>query len=97
MKYGIIKDFIVDESRHDTYKQCYVSNFCGEKKQLMVIGDGDGYARSLACFAANLGPVVWKVALKKMDKALPCVDAQGTTVESEGIFGKSSCWQQVNS
>ncbi|CAI9301879.1 unnamed protein product [Lactuca saligna] len=93
MKYGNIKDFIIDESRRETYKQYYVSNFCGEKKQLMVVGDG--YARSLACFAANLGPVVWKVALKKMDKALPCVDAQGTTVESEGIFGKSSCWQQL--
>lgn len=30
-----------------------------------------GYARSLARFAANLGPVVWKIASKKIEKALP--------------------------
>lgn len=30
-----------------------------------------GYARSLARFAANLGPVVWKIASKKIERALP--------------------------
>lgn len=30
-----------------------------------------GYARSLARFAANLGPVVWKVASKKFSSVLP--------------------------
>jgi hypothetical protein len=30
-----------------------------------------GYARSLARFAANLGPVAWKVASKKIERSLP--------------------------
>lgn len=30
-----------------------------------------GYARSLARFAASLGPVAWKVASKKIEKSLP--------------------------
>lgn len=30
-----------------------------------------GYARSLARFAANLGPVVWNIASKKIERALP--------------------------
>ncbi|KAI3507163.1 hypothetical protein L1887_21988 [Cichorium endivia] len=93
MKYGNIKDFIIDESRRETYKQYVLSNFSGEKKQLMAVGDG--YATSLACFAANLGPVVWKIALKKLGKVSPPVHAQGTSVGSEGSLGKSSSWQQL--
>lgn len=30
-----------------------------------------GYARSLARFAANLGPVAWKIAAKKIERSLP--------------------------
>ena len=30
-----------------------------------------GYARSLARFASNLGPVAWKIAAKKIEKCLP--------------------------
>ncbi|KAL7613735.1 hypothetical protein Lser_V15G04832 [Lactuca serriola] len=82
MKYGN-KHFIIDETRRETYKQYHpsaygyesslLSNFGGEKKQLLAVGlhAEHGYARSLARFAANLGPVVWKIASKKIEKALP--------------------------
>ncbi|KAI3797067.1 hypothetical protein L1987_39757 [Smallanthus sonchifolius] len=82
MKYGN-KNLIIDETRRDTYKQFHpsayayesslLSNFGGERKQLLAVGlhAEHGYARSLARFAANLGPVVWKVASKKIEKALP--------------------------
>lgn len=30
-----------------------------------------GYARSLACFAAGLGPIAWDIASKKIEKSLP--------------------------
>lgn len=30
-----------------------------------------GYARSLARFAANLGPIAWKIASKKIERSLP--------------------------
>ncbi|KAI7745194.1 hypothetical protein M8C21_024415 [Ambrosia artemisiifolia] len=82
MKYGN-KNLIIDETRRDTYKQFHssayaydsslLSNFAGERKQLLAVGlhAEHGYARSLARFAANLGPVVWKVASKKIEKALP--------------------------
>ncbi|PWA68016.1 bromodomain-containing protein [Artemisia annua] len=82
MKWGN-KNLTIDETRRDTYKQFHpsthandsslMSNFGGEKKQLLAVGlhAEHGYARSLARFAANLGPVVWKVASKKIEKALP--------------------------
>ncbi|KAJ9554628.1 hypothetical protein OSB04_018673 [Centaurea solstitialis] len=82
MKYGN-KHFNIDETRRDTYKQFHPSNFAqnhsllsnfgGERKQLVAVGlhAEHGYARSLARFAANMGPVVWKVASKKIEKVLP--------------------------
>ncbi|KAL8211544.1 hypothetical protein R6Q57_005981 [Mikania cordata] len=82
MKYGN-KNLIIDETRRDTYKQFHPSayaidssllyNFGRERKQLLAVGlhTEHGYARSLARFAANLGPVVWKIASKKLEKALP--------------------------
>ncbi|KAJ0742084.1 putative chromatin remodeler Bromodomain family [Helianthus annuus] len=82
MKYGN-KNLIIDETRRDTYKQFHpstyaydsslLSNFGGERKQLLAVGlhAEHGYARSLARFAANLGSVVWKIASKKIEKALP--------------------------
>ncbi|XP_024992181.1 uncharacterized protein LOC112526039 isoform X1 [Cynara cardunculus var. scolymus] len=82
MKYGN-KHFNIDETRRDTYKQFHpsnyghnhslLSNFGGERKQLVAVGlhAEHGYARSLARFAANMGPVVWKIASKKIEKVLP--------------------------
>ncbi|KAI3778456.1 hypothetical protein L2E82_07764 [Cichorium intybus] len=90
MKYGN-KHFIIDESRRDTYKEFHpsnyaqnhslLSNFGGERKQLLAVGlhAEHGYARSLARFASNMGPIVWKIASKKIEKALP----PGVTIEHE--------------
>ncbi|XP_057974429.1 uncharacterized protein LOC131162213 [Malania oleifera] len=77
------KQFNVDENRRDTYNQSPVSALehelsvlpalSDELKQLMVVGLGSehSYARSLARFAANLGPVVWGIASKKIQNVLP--------------------------
>ncbi|CAH1430956.1 unnamed protein product [Lactuca virosa] len=93
MKYGN-KHFIIDESRRDTYKEFHpsifaqnhslLSNFGGEKKQLLAVGlhAEHGYARSLARFASNMGPIVWKIASKKIEKALP----PGVPFENETSF-----------
>jgi bromodomain-containing protein 7/9 len=82
MKYGN-KQFLLDETRRDTYKEFHPTaagyepfalyNVGGDMKQLMAVGlhSEHGYARSLARFAANLGPVVWKVASKKFSSVLP--------------------------
>ncbi|XP_016506279.2 uncharacterized protein LOC107824075 [Nicotiana tabacum] len=83
MKYGK-KHFSIDENRRDTYQQFHpsatcsepslLSNIDGDMKRLMAVGihfEQHAYARSLARFAANLGPVVWKVASKKLDHILP--------------------------
>ncbi|BFG30605.1 hypothetical protein CerSpe_168790 [Prunus speciosa] len=79
-KYGM-KQFAVDENRRDTYAQALASGnepsmftgLEGEWKQLVAVGVHfeHGYARSLARFAANLGPVAWKVASKKIGSVLP--------------------------
>lgn len=37
----------------------------------MALQSDHGYARSLARFAANLGPVAWKVASKMIERSLP--------------------------
>ncbi|OVA00623.1 Bromodomain [Macleaya cordata] len=77
------KQFVLDENRRNTYKHFHQSNggcepsvfttFDGEKKQLMAVGlhAEYGYARSLARFAANLGPVAWEIASKKILRTLP--------------------------
>ncbi|XP_025013679.2 uncharacterized protein LOC8273622 isoform X3 [Ricinus communis] len=84
LKYGK-KPYAVDENRRDTYKQPLASTpepsslnfFEGELKQLVAVckkvglNSEYGYARSLARFAADLGPVVWKIASKKIESALP--------------------------
>ncbi|PIA46738.1 hypothetical protein AQUCO_01500349v1 [Aquilegia coerulea] len=81
-KYGK-KHFVMDESRRNTYKNSLLSvvgsessvlsTFDGETKQLTPVGlhTEHGYARSLARFAADLGPVAWRVASKKIERALP--------------------------
>ncbi|XP_059634687.1 uncharacterized protein LOC132277016 [Cornus florida] len=77
------KQFISDENRRATYKQFHPSSFGhnpsvlttlnGHDKQLIGVGlqYEHGYARSLAKFASNLGPAVWKIALKKIERVLP--------------------------
>ncbi|KAF8410647.1 hypothetical protein HHK36_003179 [Tetracentron sinense] len=82
IKYGK-KQFVFDENRRNTYKQPHLltggreasvlTTFEGEKQQLMTVGlhSDHGYARSLTRFAANLGPFAWKIASKKIERALP--------------------------
>ncbi|KAK8353951.1 hypothetical protein V6Z12_A05G191700 [Gossypium hirsutum] len=80
MKCGM-KHFAVDENRRDTYnhsstsghEQRTFSTLDGELKQLIPVGLSaeNGYATSLARFAANLGPVVWKIASRKIGSVLP--------------------------
>ncbi|XP_068321521.1 uncharacterized protein [Pyrus communis] len=77
------KHFVFDENRRNTYNQSHPSasgqessvltTFDGERKQLMPVGlhSDYGYARSLARFAANLGPVAWNIAAKKIERSLP--------------------------
>ncbi|XP_057503437.1 uncharacterized protein LOC130786977 isoform X1 [Actinidia eriantha] len=77
------KQFSLDENRRATYKQFHSSAFGhdpsvltilnGDMKQLIGVGlhTEHGYARSLARFAANLGPVVWKIASRKIKCVLP--------------------------
>ncbi|KAL0361855.1 UNVERIFIED_CONTAM: Bromodomain and PHD finger-containing protein 3 [Sesamum radiatum] len=83
MKYGK-KQFTVDENRRDTYRQYHPpssannssgsSNSIEDMKLLVPVGLHEplAYARSLARYAANLGPVAWKVALKRIDSAGDC-------------------------
>ncbi|KAK9164717.1 hypothetical protein Syun_005619 [Stephania yunnanensis] len=77
------RQFVIDGSRRNTYKLSHQSTsgqdpslfttFYAENKQLMAVGLHTelGYARSLARFAASLGPVAWKIASKKIERALP--------------------------
>ncbi|XVE94406.1 hypothetical protein REPUB_Repub02eG0005900 [Reevesia pubescens] len=80
MKYGK-KHFAVDENRRDTYnlsltsghEQPIFSTLDGELKQLIPVGltAENGYATSLARFAADLGPVAWRIASRKIETVLP--------------------------
>ncbi|GKU98166.1 hypothetical protein SLEP1_g11200 [Rubroshorea leprosula] len=79
MKYGM-KHFPVDENKRDTYnnslnsgdEQFLFGTLDGRFKQLIPVGLYEhGYATSLARFAANLGPAVWKIASKKIERVLP--------------------------
>ncbi|KAL8143685.1 hypothetical protein V2J09_016717 [Rumex salicifolius] len=76
------KTIIVDENRRNTYnftlsgEQDPSSTFAifrGQHKHLIPVGlqTEYGFARSLARFAAKLGPVAWKVASKKIERCLP--------------------------
>ncbi|OWM81175.1 hypothetical protein CDL15_Pgr007206 [Punica granatum] len=70
-----------DENKRDSYKQqstggerSLLCTFESETKYLTVVdlrSQDHGYARSLARFAANLGPVVWRIASKKIRSVLP--------------------------
>ncbi|XP_039049135.1 uncharacterized protein LOC120190077 isoform X2 [Hibiscus syriacus] len=79
MKYGM-KHFTVDENRRDSFNHSLTSGHeqhifstLDEVKQLVPVGlrAENGYATSLARFAANLGPVVWKIASRKIESVLP--------------------------
>ncbi|XP_022769389.1 bromodomain-containing protein 9-like [Durio zibethinus] len=80
MKYGK-KHFAVDENKRDTYnhslasvhEQPISSTLDGGLKQLIPVGlsTENGYAASLARFAADLGPVAWKFASRKIGSVLP--------------------------
>ncbi|KAL8058273.1 hypothetical protein ABFX02_03G007800 [Erythranthe guttata] len=83
MKYGK-KQFTVDENRRDTYKQFRpvscgnnnlpaLSSSIEDMKRLVPVGVQEplAYARSLARYAANLGPTAWKIASKRIEHALP--------------------------
>ncbi|XP_042021877.1 bromodomain-containing protein 9-like [Salvia splendens] len=77
------KQIVVDENRRDTYRQfgplssnnnsSAFTNSAGDMNQLGMVGLHEplAYARSLARFAKDLGPVAWKVASKKLDYVLP--------------------------
>lgn len=76
------KSFVLDENRRTTYNasnqpvvrsESMLTTFESEKKQLVAVGlqAENSYARSLARFAATLGPVAWKVASKRIEQALP--------------------------
>ncbi|XAR67440.1 hypothetical protein NMG60_11002204 [Bertholletia excelsa] len=71
-----------DENRRATYNiasqpvgrsESVFTTFDGEIRQLVAVGlHGDNsYARSLARFAGTLGPIAWKVASRRIEKALP--------------------------
>ncbi|PKU75486.1 bromodomain-containing protein DDB_G0270170 isoform X2 [Dendrobium catenatum] len=71
-----------DENWRDTHKQYQLSSTpelpartapAGDRKILVPVGlhVEFAYARSLARFAANLGPIGWKLAAKRIEKALP--------------------------
>ncbi|KAI4346481.1 hypothetical protein L6164_007374 [Bauhinia variegata] len=80
LRYGK-KQLMVDETRRDTYKYPVASgneppvsiSVDQELKQLLAVGlhVKHSYARSLACFAADLGPVVWNIAARKIKSVLP--------------------------
>ncbi|XP_011000884.1 PREDICTED: uncharacterized protein LOC105108318 [Populus euphratica] len=78
----IKKHLALDENRRNTYKQFHPSaggrvpsvltTFDAERKQLVAVGllTEHGYARSIARFAANIGPFSWAIAVKRIEKSL---------------------------
>ncbi|WOK91853.1 hypothetical protein Cni_G00544 [Canna indica] len=77
------KLFEVDEDRRATYNICNQQPLAeptpvydileGEERQMVAVGlDAEySYARSLARFAVNLGPIAWRVASQRIQSALP--------------------------
>ncbi|CAL0326957.1 unnamed protein product [Lupinus luteus] len=80
LRYGK-KQSVVDDTRRDTYNHPValrnepplVATVEDELKQLLAVGlhVKHSYARSLAHFAADLGPVAWKIAARKISSVLP--------------------------
>ncbi|KAG9454011.1 hypothetical protein H6P81_006915 [Aristolochia fimbriata] len=88
----------LDENRRATYNvsslpvtrtDSVYSIFESEVKQLVAVGlqSDHSYARSLARFAAVLGPTAWKVASKRIEQALPagCKFGRGWVGEYEPL------------
>ncbi|KAH9606321.1 hypothetical protein KSS87_000236 [Heliosperma pusillum] len=76
------KLFVVDENRRGTYSTSILpeerpnsvfTTFESDMKQLIPVGlSGEyAYARSLARFAGNLGPIAWRIASKRIEQLLP--------------------------
>lgn len=92
------KHFVLDDNRRATYNisnqpvvrsESIFTTFEGEIKQLVAVGlhAEYSYARSLARFAATLGPVAWKVASQRIEQALPagCKFGRGWVGEYEPL------------
>ncbi|CAI9088354.1 OLC1v1022661C1 [Oldenlandia corymbosa var. corymbosa] len=92
------KSFSYDENRRGTYSistqavaysDSVLSTFEGESKQLVTVGlhTDNSYARSLARFAATLGPVAWRIASKRIEQVLPsgCKYGRGWVGEYEPL------------
>nr|POF14513.1 bromodomain and phd finger-containing protein 3 [Quercus suber] len=92
------KQFVFDDNRRVTYNisnqpvvrsESIFSTFEAEIKQLVAVGlhAEYSYARSLARFAATLGPVAWKVASQRIEQALPagCKFGRGWVGEYEPL------------
>ncbi|XP_039171293.1 uncharacterized protein LOC104450249 [Eucalyptus grandis] len=90
------KPYLHDENRRATYNiteepgvqpDTTFSTFEGEVRQLVAVGlpVEYSYARSLARFAATLGPVAWRLASQKIERALPagCKFGRGWVGEYE--------------
>lgn len=75
-----------------------ISSKCKCKNQVSLHLE-HGYVRSLAQFAADLGPVVWKVASKKIDKFLPrgLEFGPGWIGENEALMQEQSLFTEVRS
>ncbi|PHT43951.1 hypothetical protein CQW23_17976 [Capsicum baccatum] len=76
------KPTVPDDNRRASYnistqpgcsRESIFSTFEDESKHLVTVGlySDHAYARSLARFAATLGPVAWRVASQKIEQALP--------------------------
>ncbi|KAF4350904.1 hypothetical protein F8388_017930 [Cannabis sativa] len=92
------KSVVFDENRRATYNisnqpavrsESVLTTFECEIKQLVAVGlhAEYAYARSLARFAATLGPVAWKVASQRIEQALPggCKFGRGWVGEYEPL------------
>lgn len=76
------KPTLPDDNRRASYnistqpvcnRESIFSTFEDESKHLVTVGlySDHAYARSLARFAATLGPAAWRVASRKIEQALP--------------------------
>ncbi|KAI4306103.1 hypothetical protein L6164_029411 [Bauhinia variegata] len=92
------KSLVLDENRRATYNlsnqpitrsESIFSTFESEIKHLVTVGlhAEYSYARSLARFAATLGPVAWKIASHRIQQAVPagCKFGRGWVGEYEPL------------
>ncbi|XP_058742943.1 uncharacterized protein LOC131615800 [Vicia villosa] len=92
------KSYVQDYERRATYNTSYLSatgsdsiftTFESEVKQLVTVGlqAEYSYARSLARYAATLGPTAWKIASQRIQQALPsgCKFGRGWVGEYEPL------------